>query len=100
MEISTFIETMNRWGQTKVPFLFAVDFEMEQSWIIKLSEIDPSKIRFQIGDVGNTHTPTTTASMSLEKKVIPLDHYKQKFDVVMSRLEYGDTFLTNLTIKT
>jgi len=98
-----FICTMNEWGQKKVPFLFMVDFEMKQPRIMKLDAIDQTRILFDINGFTNiTRTasvkPLTTTT--LEKFPIPFAAYKEKFDRVAHHLSYGDTFLTNLTIKT
>ncbi|RAV99906.1 aminodeoxychorismate synthase component I [Pseudochryseolinea flava] len=100
MEISKFIETMNRWGRDKVPFLFAIDFEMEQPWIVKESDLDSTQIQFAIDGVTNAVPNKKQAPIALAKKVIPLEIYRAKFDRVMAGLAYGDSFLTNLTIKT
>jgi para-aminobenzoate synthetase component 1 len=102
MTISNFIETMNTWGHNKVPFLFAVDFEMEKPWIIPLKEIDPAKIRYDIH--GFTNAPGTSFLRSpvlpMQKWPLPLTMYEAKFDIVFKSLGYGDSYLTNLTMKT
>jgi para-aminobenzoate synthetase component 1 len=102
MTISNFIETMNTWGHNKVPFLFAVDFEMEKPWIISLKEIDPAEIRYDIH--GFTNAPGTSFLRSpvlpMQKWPLPLTMYEAKFDIVFKSLGYGDSYLTNLTMKT
>jgi para-aminobenzoate synthetase component 1 len=102
MTISNFIEIMNTWGHNKVPFLFAVDFEMEKPWIISLKEIDPAEIRYDIH--GFTNAPGTSFLRSpvlpMQKWPLPLTMYEAKFDIVFKSLGYGDSYLTNLTMKT
>jgi para-aminobenzoate synthetase component I len=100
MDISTFTETMNKWGQQQVPFLFAVDFEMEQPWILKISDIDPGEILYDIGGITNVENSTRSKLAAFEKKPISFEHYREKFELVMAGLAYGDSFLTNLTVKT
>ena len=101
MSISEFKNQMNRWGQEKVPFLFMVDFEMENPIIIRLSDIDQTKILFDINGFKNGNDSLESPeSISIEKLPISFTNYKKKFDSVFHHLEYGDSFLTNLTVNT
>jgi para-aminobenzoate synthetase component 1 len=93
---------MNTWGRQNIPFLFAVDFEMEKPWIIRIDEVDADEILFDIRGVtnaGNINRSSKT-SLSLQKHPLRFDQYKSKFDIVYDGLAYGDSYLTNLTIKT
>jgi len=101
MNISEFKNQMNTWGQEKVPFLFVVDFEMKKPVIIKLADIDPAKILFEINGIKNTESRDEKPKLiSLQKLPMGFKDYQKKFDSVLSHLEYGDSFLTNLTVKT
>jgi para-aminobenzoate synthetase component 1 len=101
MNISEFTNQMNRWGQEKVPFLFMVDFEMEKPSIIRLSDVNNSKILYDINGFSNSANPLDSPEfISIKKLPIRFEDYQKKFDSVFSHLEYGDSFLTNLTIKT
>lgn len=107
MNLSQFIETMNRWGRARIPFLFIVDFELQDPLILKLADITQNDILFFINGITNTingmaNAGKTTAPGSTVIKAIPgpLSDYVQKFNKVRAYLEYGDTFLTNLTIST
>jgi len=100
MSISEFAERMNRLGQMKVPFLFIVDFEMEKPWIFPLTEVDPMHILFDVNGFTNVASHTPFYEVIIDKFPESLDSYKSKFDKVFARLEYGDSFLTNLTIRT
>jgi para-aminobenzoate synthetase component 1 len=100
MTLATFIDTMNTWGQNKVPFLFMVDFEMEQPIIKKLDEIDSSTLLYDINGFSNTSAASRKVSGRIDISQISFEIYKKKFDLVYDRLAYGDSFLTNLTVKT
>ena len=101
MNISEFKKQMNTWGQEKVPFLFIVDFEMENPEIIRLSDVYKNKILFDINGFTNTNSLyENPESISIKKLPINFAEYQNKFDVVFRHLEYGDSFLTNLTVKT
>ena len=100
MAISEFESTLNQWGHEQVPFLFLVDFEMENLLAWKMNEV-PSDILFSIGGIFNTSSSKENANtVSLVKYPIPFSEYKTRFDSVKERISFGDSYLTNLTIKT
>jgi len=100
--------TLNTWGQNNVPFLFWIDFELEKPVALKLDEVDSYQVLFEINGFSNTklrslNLPLTwerAGVMGLTKKPISLSNYKNKFNKVLYHLNYGDSFLTNLTVKT
>jgi len=83
----------------KEPFLFLVDFELKKPRIWKRSEIDPNEILFDFNGITNAHGGTSS-QVDVTSFPMPVDEYKVKFDYVMDRLSYGDSFLTNLTLRT
>ena len=101
MLLKEFAETLNEWGRRKVPFLFLVDFEMEKPLVFPLKEIDSGKILYDIN--GHTNAPASTpARKAIDFIKFPpaFKEYKSKYDKVRAHLAYGDSYLTNLTIKT
>ncbi|HEX6225124.1 MAG TPA: aminodeoxychorismate synthase component I [Chryseolinea sp.] len=91
---------MNRLGQQKVPFLFLIDFEMKKPFIVRLNEVDPTEILFSIHGFTNAIEKIHSENIAIEKSAGSLVDYKKKFDKVLDHLAYGDSFLTNLTVKT
>src|SRR5688572_7415591 len=101
MSVSDFVTEMNRLGREKVPFLFLVDFEMEKPWIVRLDDVAGDRIMFDVNGIKNYDGGRNAGGAAIiKKKPEPWISYKTKFDKVFSRLEYGDSFLTNLTIST
>lgn len=101
MTINDFKTTLNTWGQQKVPFLFWVDFELQKPVAIRLDEVDSRKILFDINGFSNVKPVSVKSAVkTLKKKPVPFSEYKSKFNTVMYHLNYGDSFLTNLTVKT
>jgi para-aminobenzoate synthetase component 1 len=94
-----FIRQANQWGQTKVPFFFLIDFEKQKPIIFPLKEVDPNQILF---DFRGTSNSATGHSRPVNLTVTPqsLAEYRNRFDKVKSHVSYGDSFLTNLTIRT
>src|SRR5688572_24230576 len=100
MTLSDFTEKMNRWGREKTPFLFIIDFEMVKPVIIRLSDVNPKNILFSVTDSSNCTRARNKQKIVLRKNPCSLTDYQKKFDQVIHALEYGDTFLTNLTVAT
>lgn len=100
MTINEFKTALNTWGQDKVPFLFWIDFELEKPVAVKLSEVNPRKVLFDINGVTNSKSKSIKTGKPLVKKPVSLSDYKSKFSKVAYHLSYGDSYLTNLTVKT
>lgn len=101
MTITQFVSALNQWGSERVPFFFLIDFEMKKPLAFRLEDIDAHEIMFALSGFSNTdRTQNTTTKIELKKFPIPFDRYHQRFNQVAYHLGYGDSFLTNLTIKT
>jgi para-aminobenzoate synthetase component 1 len=96
-----FIEALNRMGSAGIPFLFMVDFEFEKPLAIPLTDINSQEILYSMPGFSNAANRSTTKSIAITKrKPIPYQLYEQKFNIVFDHLCYGDSYLTNLTVKT
>ena len=91
---------MNGLGQSKVPFLFIVDFEMRDPIILKLEDLALNEILYFVNGVTNAEKKNAYRSNVLHSIAGQFSDYQRKFNKVRQHLEYGDTFLTNLTIST
>ena len=102
IEISTAIEKMNAYGKTGVPFFFMIDFEMEKPVVLPLHEMDPSQIRYKFNDIKNyaIHATKEKSKLQFDKLPIPYVTYEKAFHLVVQNLQYGNSFLTNLTFPT
>lgn len=99
MNLSEFELKLNQWGRDRVPFFFLIDFEMERPRAWTINEV-PSEILFSIGKFSNAKPPTNHSRVELKKIPIPFTDYKPKFDFVKQRISFGDSYLTNLTVRT
>ena len=105
MNIDDFIKTLNEWGRQRAPFLFIVDFEMQKPLAFKISEIDEKEILFDINGITNNKTKQELSGKDeliflVDYSSNSFDEYQLKFDLVKHHLNQGDSFLTNLTVKT
>jgi len=91
---------MNDCGRMKTPFLFAVDFDMKEGIFIE-NPLHQTEVLFR--------TPTAKVSqqskllstfIDLSAQPITLSEYKDRFDIIMQGLMRGDSYLTNLTVRT
>jgi para-aminobenzoate synthetase component I len=101
MTKTEFIKALNDWGARKTPFLFIVDFEMKKPLAFPLDQLNTRDILFDID--GFSNVPVTfvrSTAPLLWKRPINFQEYREKFDIVSRHLNYGDSYLTNLTVKT
>ena len=101
MSITEFAGKMNAWGGRGNPFLFMVDFEMQRPMIFPLTDIDRGKLLYHVNGKTNADPgPSGIQSADLTRFPIPFEEYKKKFQKVKAHLSFGDSYLTNLTVKT
>ena len=101
MSISDFARTLNDLGTQGKRFLFLVDFEMEKPLVIPLDKTDNTRMLYDINGVTNVFSiPPSGKNAALKKTPIAFSDYRMRYDIVRSNLLYGDSYLTNLTIKT
>lgn len=94
------IEKMNQFGKERIPFLFFCNFEATENRILPLDNIDENEINYWIR--GKTNAPINPK----EKKITPLEFskspisftdYAKAFTIVKRNLDFGNTYLVNLT---
>lgn len=97
------IEQMNKYGAAKVPFLFIIDFEARQPVVLPLDEVQPQDILFDIQGVSNANDlpqGDTTSQVTFSKHPISFDQYKQSFDEALENINFGNSYLLNLSVPT
>lgn len=100
MNINEFEIMVNEWGQQRVPFLFMVDFEMKKPFAVKLQSINSEEILYALNGKTNCKKVDKVVNTSISTGAVSLEDYKNKFEEVYRHLQQGDSYLTNLTIKT
>ncbi len=101
MSVGEFADALNKYGSEGIPFLFLVDFEMAKPVLLRFDEIDSGKLCYDINGVTNCPVARSESGcLDFKKYPIPFAEYKAKFDKVRARLAYGDSYLTNLTVRT
>ncbi len=94
-------EVLNKWGKEKTAFIFLIDFECKKPLCWKLHDpANPFKINFQGFRNFEPVKEIVIPKQSLKKYPISFETYQSKFDAVMNDLNYGNSFLVNLTTRT
>jgi len=86
---------MNEFGKNRTPFFFIIDFEQEKPIIYSLEEL-PCEIQYSFH--GN---PNNKADLNkplvLDKTPIDAQTFSRSFKNVLHEINYGNSFLLNLT---
>lgn len=88
-------DLMDELGSESIPFFFVADFELENVNVFRLEEME--NIFFDINGVKNHNFNYSNEKIALTTGRIPFMEYKAAFDIVYEGLQYGNSFLTNLT---
>jgi para-aminobenzoate synthetase component 1 len=93
---------MNSFGKARRPFLFIIDFLMQQPLIIPLDEVNPEQILYDLN--GKTNAGLKPAylnhAFTFEKEPPAYGRYEEAFQKAMKHLLYGNSYLLNLTLPT
>lgn len=91
---------MNRCGSARVPFLFAVDYEMRQGFVIEYP-LAQDDVLWSVDGVGNAgEMEVENRGHYFRKRPVSESEYGKMFDVARQGLLRGDSFLLNLTVAT
>ena len=98
MSIPGWAAQMDQWAESKIPFLFILDFDLGQPILLTLDEIPASGIRYEI----NRFQSGEPVAEAIEFSRTPPDFstYKLGFQKVQLAIHAGDTYLLNLTYAT
>ena len=95
-----FIESINKLGKEKTPFLFIIDFDMEKPIVLPLKDLDSNTILFSINGKNNSICKPHYYDRLTEFKANPVskDRYTKAFNYVQKHIKHGNSFLVNLTM--
>jgi para-aminobenzoate synthetase component I len=102
MEQSQFIGTCNAWAEEGTPFLFIIDYELEQFRIFRPEEAARQGVFYNIR--GRTNVPgekdTVPPGFRFEAVPMAFPRYEKAFSLVKKHIMHGNSFLLNLTFPT
>jgi para-aminobenzoate synthetase component 1 len=92
---------MNMLGKSAKPFLFIVDYAMENCRIVDPADAFEEGILFNFNGIRNYPEKWDTKNpIKLIKQPVPYHHYKKAFDKIVLNLKQGNSYLVNLTFPT
>ena len=92
------IAKMNQWGGEGRPFLFILDFEGLNNLLYPTDEL-PDEIKYEIAQ--ESGPPTTRYNdFNFDVEPVAMNTYEQAFRSVLAELNYGNSYLVNLTFPT
>lgn len=93
-------ELMNRCGRLRRPFIFLIDFLMQEPVVLPMDRINKNNLLFSINGITNFNEAFPVISEPYSFEVIPPSYetYCQAFSNVQRHLHYGNSFLVNLTL--
>ncbi|WP_448518377.1 aminodeoxychorismate synthase component I [Rhodoflexus sp.] len=95
------IAAMNQYGASHIPFIFVIDYAMQQCLVIPLQEASPDKILYYINGFSNAPSRDQKRRvLQLEKSPLSFERYLEKFQAVIHHITIGNTYLLNLTCAT
>jgi para-aminobenzoate synthetase component I len=102
MNSTTSIDLMNKLGKARTPFLFLIDYKMENAIILPLDEIDNNVLCYDLNGYRNYEQPVSNLNQLFHFNIHPVSKavYTKGFEIVMKNIRLGNSFLTNLTYET
>jgi para-aminobenzoate synthetase component 1 len=103
LDKNTAIKKMNLYGKQRKPFLFLIDFQMQNCVVQPINEVNPQEILFSINSLSNfspTLPEATSKEIIFEKMPISYANYLSKFENIIKHIRLGDSYLINLTCST
>ena len=95
------IKKMNDWGKENIPFLFIIDFEINNPLAFRIDEINNDEILFQLNENTNyRYSGLLHGDIIFKKYPISIEYYARQFDKVIQHIDIGNTYLLNLTCAT
>ena len=96
-----YVKKMNRLGSDRKPFIFILDFELKNTFVLPIHEAGENGIYFTFDNLNNIDLqPTIDREFTFRKIPVSYEVFKKSFDQVLTEIKLGNSFLTNLTFPT
>lgn len=95
-------QRINELGSQRLPFLFVLDFEQQAPLVMPLSEVPAHSLLYRIGPYSHAEAPVSFPEKEIifTKQPVDFQEYNKKFELVLSELRAGNSYLCNLTART
>ena len=84
---------MNNLGKNRIPFLFIIDFNLTEAFVLPVHEIDTDKVKFSF------HSDISNPEKEIKFKIFPplFKEFEIAYGKVKNEINAGNTYLLNLT---
>jgi len=102
MNRDAMIHKMNESGRSRAPFIFMIDFEMQEPLFFSVPVNSNAGLFYDLNGYTNCfYKPRPkTSEFLFQKFPVPFDVYKNAYDIVQKNLHLGNSYLVNLTLPT
>lgn len=101
MRRNSITEIINGYGRSRTPFLLIIDFLAKKPVVVPLDSINKTDILFNINGFGNDKSYSRLSeTMDFDKYPVSMARFSRSFDTVISNINYGNSYLVNLTFPT
>lgn len=99
--MNSFIEKVNYFAQKNEPFIFLIDFEMENPLIFPVNEAEENGILYLINGNSNIQINSDQKKLNaFNPNPLEFSKYSNAFDFIKENIKKGNTYLSNLTFAT
>lgn len=97
----TYFDKLDFLGKEGIPFLFIIDFEQKKPLVFTLNELS-EEIYFKTPRFSSDRAPKSIFpdEILFNKYPVSIDRYKIAMEIVQDHINYGDSYLLNLTMPT
>ncbi|REE05951.1 aminodeoxychorismate synthase subunit I [Marinoscillum furvescens DSM 4134] len=91
------IQQINALGKSHTPFLFFTDFLGTSAFVCPLDQLQKHNITYAFGDQASSHSKPNFA---FSKQPLLREEFALAFRYVVDQINFGNSYLVNLTVKT
>jgi len=90
---------MNEYGKQRKAFFFMISFDLNQNLIIEESELEKTNVFYQFPEYSNNPplSETLPENIIFKKNSISYQEFEKAFHIAKKNLDFGNTYLINLT---
>lgn len=102
MNRDAMIHKMNESGRSREPFIFMIDFEIQEPLFFPVPVKPNSGLFYDFNGFSNCYYKphTNIPEFLFQKFPVTFNEYEKAFSIVQKNLHYGNSYLVNLTLPT
>lgn len=95
------IDELNQIGKNRKPCFFIIDYLGEKAKIYEIDNLDEKEIKFDFNiDYLPNYEQNNSCEFQLKPNLLPYEEFETAFQKIKNGINYGDSYLANLTFST